>query len=159
MNHGGTARTPFGRVKLTAAIHSSSMPDGSTCGNPAASSSRRATEISITRGHALTSDMKLIASRPSCVRSAPIGDFFTMGIDDALRARTLLEQRKSSASLRHLPADQARSRRRDKGRTSRRNGIVVAENRGTIDIYLPETAALPSTWRSTAQFPSLLRSR
>ena len=29
MNHGGAARTPFGRVKLTAAIHSSSMPDGS----------------------------------------------------------------------------------------------------------------------------------
>ena len=35
MNHGGAARTPFGRVKLTAAIHSSSMPDGSYGGNPA----------------------------------------------------------------------------------------------------------------------------
>src|SRR5437016_10128694 len=29
MNHGGAARMDFGRVKLTAAIHSSSMPDGS----------------------------------------------------------------------------------------------------------------------------------
>src|SRR4030095_1922370 len=35
MNHGGAVRTPFGRVKLTAAIHSSSMPDGSYGGNAA----------------------------------------------------------------------------------------------------------------------------
>ena len=28
MNHGGAAKTGFGRVKLTSAIHSSSMPDG-----------------------------------------------------------------------------------------------------------------------------------
>src|SRR5256885_1283801 len=29
MNHGGAAKMDFGRVKLTSAIHSSSMPDGS----------------------------------------------------------------------------------------------------------------------------------
>ena len=34
MNHGGAMQTDFGRVKLTAAIHSSSMPDGSYGGNP-----------------------------------------------------------------------------------------------------------------------------
>src|SRR3712207_7627750 len=35
MNHGGAARMPFGRVKLTNAVHSSSMPDGSYGGHPA----------------------------------------------------------------------------------------------------------------------------
>ena len=34
MNHGGVAKMNFGRVKLTSAIHSSSMPDGSYGGNP-----------------------------------------------------------------------------------------------------------------------------
>src|SRR4029079_12558622 len=29
MNHGGAVKLSFGRVKLTAAVHSSSMPDGS----------------------------------------------------------------------------------------------------------------------------------
>src|SRR5438045_9247649 len=36
MNHGGAAKMDFGRVKLTSAIHSSSMPDGSYAGSPAA---------------------------------------------------------------------------------------------------------------------------
>ena len=34
MNHGGAAKTDFGRVKLTAAVHSSSMPDGRKVGSP-----------------------------------------------------------------------------------------------------------------------------
>ena len=88
MNHGGAARTSFGRVKLTAAVHSSSMPDGSYGGNPAGF------VIETSEGNfyysgdtALTSDMKLIAEQTK-LRFAvlPIGDFFTMGIDDALRA-------------------------------------------------------------------------
>ncbi len=45
MNHGGAAKTAFGRVQLTAAVHSSSMPDGSYGGNPVASSSSRTTAI------------------------------------------------------------------------------------------------------------------
>lgn len=34
LNPGGSAKMAFGRVKLTSAIHSSSMPDGSYGGNP-----------------------------------------------------------------------------------------------------------------------------
>jgi L-ascorbate metabolism protein UlaG (beta-lactamase superfamily) len=88
MNHGGAARTPFGRLKLTSAIHSSSMPDGTYGGNPCGF------VIESTEGNfyysgdtALTLDMKLIAEQVK-LRFAvlPIGDFFTMGIDDALRA-------------------------------------------------------------------------
>jgi len=88
MNHGGAARTPFGRVKLTAAIHSSSMPDGSYGGNPAGFVLETSDGNFYYSGDtALTSDMKLIGEQ-TALRFAvlPIGDFFTMGIDDAVRA-------------------------------------------------------------------------
>ncbi len=88
MNHGGGAEEDFGRVKLTAAIHSSSMPDGSYGGNPAGF------VIETDEGNfyysgdtALTSDMKLIGEQVKLDFAVlPIGDFFTMGIADALRA-------------------------------------------------------------------------
>lgn len=92
MNHGGAARKSFGRVKLTAAIHSSSMPDGSYGGNPAGF------VIETSEGNfyysgdtALTMDMQLIRDQTR-LRFAvlPIGDFFTMGIEDACRAADLV---------------------------------------------------------------------
>ncbi len=88
MNHGGAARTPFGRVKLTAAIHSSSMPDGSYGGNPAGFLIETSDGNFYYSGDtALTSDMKLIGEQIKlCFAVLSIGDFFTMGIDDALRA-------------------------------------------------------------------------
>ena len=88
MNHGGAARTPFGRVKLTAAIHSSSMPDERYGGNPAGFIIETGDGNFYYSGDtALTSDMKLIGEQTK-LRFAvlPIGDFFTMGIDDAVRA-------------------------------------------------------------------------
>ena len=88
MNHGGAAKMPFGRVKLTAAIHSSSMPDGSYGGNPAGFVIETSDGNFYYSGDtALTSDMKLIGEQTK-LRFAvlPIGDFFTMGIDDAVRA-------------------------------------------------------------------------
>ena len=88
MNHGGAAAMDFGRVKLTAAIHSSSMPDGSYGGNPCGFVIESSDGNFYYSGDtALTLDMKLIAEQTQ-LRFAvfPIGDFFTMGIDDALRA-------------------------------------------------------------------------
>ena len=88
MNHGGAARMPFGRVKLTAAIHSSSMPDGSYGGNPCGFViESKDGNFYYSGDTALTLDMKLIAETTQ-LRFAvlPVGDFFTMGIDDALRA-------------------------------------------------------------------------
>src|SRR2546421_6700816 len=88
MNHGGAAKMDFGRVKLTSAVHSSSMPDGSYGGNPCGfvieSSDRN---FYYSGDTALTLDMKLVgeASRLSFA-VFPIGDFFTMGIEDAVRA-------------------------------------------------------------------------
>ena len=88
MNHGGAAKTSFGRVKLTSAIHSSSMPDGAYGGNPAGF------VVETTDGNfyysgdtALTMDMKLVGEATELQFAVfPIGDFFTMGIDDALKA-------------------------------------------------------------------------
>ncbi len=95
MNHGGAATTAFGRVKLTAAVHSSSMPDGSYGGNPCGFiiESMDPTEGNFyySGDTALTMDMKLIGDTTE-LRFAvlPIGDFYTMGIDDALRAADLV---------------------------------------------------------------------
>jgi L-ascorbate metabolism protein UlaG (beta-lactamase superfamily) len=92
MNHGGAARTSFGRVKLTAAIHSSSMPDGSYGGNPCGFVVESSEGNFYYSGDtALTSDMKLIGEQTQLRFAAlPIGDFYTMGITDAVRAADLV---------------------------------------------------------------------
>lgn len=88
MNHGGTGKTDFGRVKLTMAVHSSSMPDGSYGGNPCGFVvESRDGNFYYSGDTALTYDMKLIGEQMKLNFAVfPIGDFFTMGIDDALRA-------------------------------------------------------------------------
>lgn len=92
MNHGGAAKTSFGRIKLTAAVHSSSMPDGSYGGNPCGFVVETGDGNFYYSGDtALTADMKLIGEQTK-LRFAvlPIGDFFTMGIEDAVRAAKLV---------------------------------------------------------------------
>jgi L-ascorbate metabolism protein UlaG (beta-lactamase superfamily) len=85
---GGGYNFPFGRVKLTIAHHSSSFPDGSYAGNPAGV---LLTIDGKTIYHAgdtgLFYDMKLIGemNKIDCA-FLPIGDNFTMGIDDAVKA-------------------------------------------------------------------------
>jgi L-ascorbate metabolism protein UlaG (beta-lactamase superfamily) len=88
MNHGGAAQTDFGRVKLTSAVHSSSMPDGAYGGNPCGFVVESSDGNFYYSGDtALTSDMKLIGETVKLSFAVfPIGDFFTMGIEDALRA-------------------------------------------------------------------------
>lgn len=88
MNHGGAAKTEFGRVKLTSAIHSSSMPDGSYGGNPCGFViETREGNFYYSGDTALTYDMKLIGDASKLSFAVfPIGDFFTMGIADALQA-------------------------------------------------------------------------
>ena len=92
MNHGGAGKTPFGRVKLTAAVHSSSMPDGSYGGNPCGFLVETSDGNFYYSGDtALTADMKLIGEQAK-LRFAvlPVGDFFTMGIEDAVRAAEMV---------------------------------------------------------------------
>jgi L-ascorbate metabolism protein UlaG (beta-lactamase superfamily) len=88
MNHGGSAKTDFGRVKLTSAIHSSSMPDGSYGGNPCGFVIETSDGNFYYSGDtALTYDMKIIGETFKLGFAVfPIGDFFTMGIADVLQA-------------------------------------------------------------------------
>jgi len=88
MNLGGSYQFPFGRVKLTIAHHSSSTPDGQYAGEPAGVLLYL---DGITIYHAgdtaLFYDMKLIGETNNIDYAfLPIGDNFTMGIDDAVKA-------------------------------------------------------------------------
>jgi len=88
LNHGGGHGFEFGRVKFVNAVHSSSLPDGTYGGNPGGF------VVESTEGNfyysgdtALTMDMKLIGESTHLTFAAlPIGDNFTMGIDDAIKA-------------------------------------------------------------------------
>lgn len=88
MNIGGKKLFDFGSVKCVNAVHSSSLPDGSNGGNPMGfvieSTDRNFYYAGDT---ALTYDMKLIGNYRSIdFAFLPIGDNFTMGIDNAIIA-------------------------------------------------------------------------
>lgn len=88
MNTGGKTRLDFGNVKCVFAAHSSSLPDGTYGGNP------MGFVIESDEGNfyyagdtALTYDMKLIADYRSIdFAFLPIGDNFTMSVDNAIIA-------------------------------------------------------------------------
>jgi len=88
MHIGGAYEFPFGRLKFTIAHHGSSSPEGLYMGEPAG--------VVITMGGktvyhtgdtGLFLDMQLIGERDSidCML-LPIGDNFTMGVADAIKA-------------------------------------------------------------------------
>jgi len=93
MNHGGNWTFDFGKVKYVNAIHTSSFPDGSNGGQPGGfviEGERK--NIYIAGDTALTMDMKLIPlSTKLDLAILPIGDNFTMGIDDAIIASDFVD--------------------------------------------------------------------
>jgi len=88
MNHGGAFRFDFGRVKYVNAIHSSSFPDGTYAGNPGGFVIESGEGNFYFSGDtALTMDMKLIGESTALKFAALcIGDNFTMGVEDAIKA-------------------------------------------------------------------------
>jgi L-ascorbate metabolism protein UlaG (beta-lactamase superfamily) len=87
MNIGGAFNFEFGRVKMVVAIHSSSMPDGSYGGNPAGFViEAEGKKVYFAGDTALTYDMKLLADENLDWAILPIGDNYTMGVDDAIKA-------------------------------------------------------------------------
>jgi len=106
MHIGGGHQFPFGHVKLTIAHHGSTGPNGEALGNPVG--------VVLTMGgkkiyHAgdtgLFLDMQLIGEAwgPLDVALLPIGDNFTMGIDDAVRAAGFLRRSSTSrCTMAHL---------------------------------------------------------
>ena len=88
MNHGGKWKFDFGTVKMVNALHSSVLPDGTYGGNPAGFilSNEEAT-VYIAGDSAVHLDMKLIPDFYDLdMAILPIGDNFTMGIDEAVMA-------------------------------------------------------------------------
>jgi L-ascorbate metabolism protein UlaG (beta-lactamase superfamily) len=91
---GGGFDWPWGRVKLTIAHHGSMLPDGSYGGNPGGFLFYiDGKKIYHACDTGLFYDMKLIGEEGIDLAILPIGDNFTMGPDDALRAVKLLEPR------------------------------------------------------------------
>lgn len=95
MHIGGSYAFDFGTVKLTIAHHGSMLPDGANGGNPCG------VVLKLAEGtiyHAcdtgLFYDMKLIGEEGVDLAILPIGDNFTMGTDDALRAVKLIEPKR-----------------------------------------------------------------
>ncbi|UOQ78066.1 metal-dependent hydrolase [Hymenobacter sp. 5516J-16] len=88
MNLGGTVKLPFGTVKMVAAAHSSSLPDGSYGGLAAGFVIETEGKTFYFAGDtALTYDMKIIGERHQLdFAILPIGGHYTMGVDDALIA-------------------------------------------------------------------------
>jgi len=90
---GGGFTYPFGYLKLTIAHHGSGLPDGSYGGNPAGLlfTTLEGKKIYFACDTGLFYGMKLIGEEGIDLAVLPIGDNFTMGPDDALRAVKLIE--------------------------------------------------------------------
>ncbi|HKX86774.1 MAG TPA: metal-dependent hydrolase [Flavobacterium sp.] len=93
MNHGGSWDFDFGNVKYVNAIHSSSFADGSYGGQPGGFVIEgEHKNIYIAGDTALTMDMKLIPMRTKLdLAVLPIGDNFTMDVDDAIIASDFVD--------------------------------------------------------------------
>lgn len=85
---GGGYNHPFGYLKLTLVLHCSSLPYGSYGGNPASLlwATNDGTKIYMARDTGLFGDMRLIGEEGVEPAVLPIGDNYTMGPEDALRA-------------------------------------------------------------------------
>lgn len=88
MNIGGHWLFDFGKVKCVNAVHSSSLPDGSYGGNPMGFLIETpAGSFYYSGDTALTYDMKLIGEfKQMNVVLFPIGNNFTMGVENAIIA-------------------------------------------------------------------------
>lgn len=95
MNPGGARDFPFGRLKLTPAIHSSSTGGGLNpvyLGQPCGLLLKTEGKTIYHAGDtALFSDMQLIGRGGIDLAMLPIGDNYTMGIDDAVDALGFLK--------------------------------------------------------------------
>ena len=93
MNTGGKWAFDFGTVKCVVAQHSSGLPDGSYGGNPMGFVfTTRDGNFYYSGDTALTLDMQLVPQYTTLNFAVlPIGDNFTMGIDDAIQAARFIQ--------------------------------------------------------------------
>jgi len=90
---GGGFHHPFGYLKLTHALHGSMLPDGSYGGNPTGFllTTPGDEKLYLACDTGLFGDMRLIGEEGIDLAALPIGDNYTMGPADALRAVKLIE--------------------------------------------------------------------
>jgi len=90
---GGGHQHDFGYLKLTLALHGSGLPDGSYGGNPCGLliTTKTGEKVYLAGDTGLFGDMRLIGEEGLDLAVLPIGDNYTMGPDDALRAVKLLQ--------------------------------------------------------------------
>jgi L-ascorbate metabolism protein UlaG (beta-lactamase superfamily) len=93
MNHGGNWEFDFGTVQYVNAIHSSTLPDGKSGGNPGGFIVKTSEGSFYFAGDtALTKDMQLFGEQNQfSFVMLPLGDNFTMGVDDAVIAAQYLQ--------------------------------------------------------------------
>ena len=93
VNHGGTCVFDDINIKYVNAVHTSSFPDGTYGGQPGGFVvSNNDKSVYIAGDTAVTFDMKLIPMQTKLdLAILPIGDNFTMGVDDAIIASDFVE--------------------------------------------------------------------
>lgn len=94
LNIGGKFNFDFGTVKLVTAVHSSVLPDGTYGGNPYGFVVWNEKNCFYHAGDtALTLDMQLIPKICPILDFAilPVGDYFTMGYEDAIIAADFIQ--------------------------------------------------------------------
>jgi len=93
VNHGGTCIFDDINIKYVNAVHTSSFPDGTYGGQPGGFVvSNNDKSVYIAGDTAVTFDMKLIPMQTKLdLAILPIGDNFTMGVDDAIIASDFVE--------------------------------------------------------------------
>ncbi len=95
MNIGGQVELPFGQVKMTPALHSSQLPDGSDGGVAAGFVlTIDGKNIYFACDTALFGDMTFIGQGRIDLAVLPIGDHFTMGIGDSIKAIELINPKR-----------------------------------------------------------------
>ena len=89
---GGGYQHPFGYLKMTYALHGSSLPDGGYGGLAGGFllTTQENKKVYMAGDTGLFGDMKLIGDEGIDLAVLPIGDNYTMGPDDALEAAKLL---------------------------------------------------------------------
>jgi len=97
MNLGGGVDLPFGRLEMTLAHHSSSLPDGSYGGNPGGFVvSLEGKKVYFACDTALFADMQLIGAQGIDLAVLPIGDLFTMGPAASIEAIKLIQPQRAA---------------------------------------------------------------
>lgn len=95
MNLGGTVKKSFGTAKMVPALHTSSTPDGQYAGVPVGFLlTINGEKIYYAGDTSLTMEMQLLADEAIDLAILPIGGYYTMDVQDAVKAAKLLNCKK-----------------------------------------------------------------